>query len=84
MDSLYIVKEFIDDLQSAAQFPTIVQSQLWMEVQGSSSYSVSRSKQAKEQEQELPSSNVLILSPAEGVAQIKGVSHHTFNPRWKA
>jgi hypothetical protein len=26
----------------------------------------------------------LILSPAEGVAQIKGVSHHTFNPRWKA
>jgi hypothetical protein len=28
----------------------------------------------------LPSSNVLILSPAEGVAQIKGVFHHTFNP----
>jgi hypothetical protein len=55
MDSLYIVKEFIDDLQSAAQFPTIVQSQLWMEVQGSSSYSVSRSKQAKEQELELDS-----------------------------
>ena len=55
MDSLYIVKEFIDDLQSAAQFPTIVQSQLWMEVQGSSSYSVSHGKQAKEQEQELDS-----------------------------
>jgi hypothetical protein len=50
MDSLYIVKEFIDDLQSAAQFPTMVQSQLWMEIQGSSSYSVSHSKQAKEQE----------------------------------
>jgi hypothetical protein len=50
-------------------------------VQVSSSYSVSRSKQAKEQEQELPSSNVLILSPAEGVAQITGVFHHTFNPR---
>ena len=29
----------------------------------------------------LPSSNVLILSPAEGVAQIEGVFHHTFNPR---
>ena len=29
----------------------------------------------------LPSSNVLIWSPAEGVAQIKGVFHHTFNPR---
>ena len=28
MDSLQIVKEFIDDLQSAAQFPTMVQSQL--------------------------------------------------------
>jgi hypothetical protein len=25
MDSLYIVKEFIDDLQSAVQFPTMVQ-----------------------------------------------------------
>jgi hypothetical protein len=52
MDSLYIVREFIDDLESAAQFPTMVQSQLWMEVQGSSSYSVSHSKQAKEQEQD--------------------------------
>jgi hypothetical protein len=29
-------------------------------------------------------SYVLILSPAEGVAQIKGVFRHTFNPRWKA
>jgi hypothetical protein len=26
---------------------------------------------------------VLILSPAEGVAQIKGVFHHTLNPRRK-
>jgi hypothetical protein len=26
MDSLYIVKEFIDDLQSAVQFPTMVSS----------------------------------------------------------
>jgi hypothetical protein len=25
MDSLYIVKKFIDDLQSAVQFPTMVQ-----------------------------------------------------------
>jgi hypothetical protein len=30
----------------------------------------------------LPSSNVLIWSSAEGVAQIKGVFHHTFNSRW--
>jgi hypothetical protein len=52
MGSLYILKEFIDDLQSAAQFPTMVQSQLWMEVQGSISYLVSHSKQAKEQEQD--------------------------------
>jgi hypothetical protein len=29
----------------------------------------------------LPSSSVLIWSPAEGVAQIKGVCHHTFNSR---
>ena len=62
MDSLYIVKEFIDDLQSAAQFPTIVQSQLWMEVQGSSSYSVSRGKQAKEQELELELDSLLPMS----------------------
>jgi hypothetical protein len=30
-----------------------------------------------------PSSNVLILFPAEGVAQIKGVFHYNFNPRGK-
>ena len=29
----------------------------------------------------LPSSNVLIWYPEEGVAQIKGVWHYTFNPR---
>ena len=29
----------------------------------------------------LPSFNVLIWSPEEGVAQIKGVFHHTFNSR---
>ena len=60
MDSLYIVKEFIDDLESAVQLPKMVSS-----------------KQAKESL--LPMS--LFRSPAEGVAQIKGVCHHTFNPR---
>ena len=29
----------------------------------------------------LPSYNVLIWAPAEGVAQITGVCHHTVNPR---
>jgi hypothetical protein len=29
----------------------------------------------------LPSSNILIWSPVEDVAQIKGVCHHTFNLR---
>jgi hypothetical protein len=54
-----------------------------MEVQGSSSCLVPHSKQAKERERgSRPSSNVLIWSPAEGVAQIKGVCHHNFNQRW--
>ena len=43
--------------------------------------SVPHGKQVKEREGR-PSSNVLIWSPAEGVAQTKGVCHHTFNPRW--
>jgi hypothetical protein len=42
------------------------------------SHTASRGRRGRES---LPSSNVLIWSPAEGVAQIKGVCHHTFNPR---
>ena len=43
---------------------------------------LSPTQQADEGEREnLPSSNVLIWPPAKGVAQVKGVCHHTFNPR---
>jgi hypothetical protein len=51
-----------------------------MEVHGSSSCSVPHSKKEKERVFLLPMS--LSRSPAEVVAQIKGVCHHTFNPRW--
>ena len=50
MDSLYIVREFVDDLQSIVQLPKNGQQQLWMEVQGSSSCSVPRGKQARKNE----------------------------------
>jgi hypothetical protein len=50
MDSLYIVKEFVDDLQSVVQLPTMVGSSCEWEVQGSSSYSVPQGKQAEERE----------------------------------
>ena len=81
MGSLYIVKEFVDDLQSAVQLPTMVSSSCeWK----SKDLAVAQSHKAAGLGRErvnLPSSNVLIWSPAEGVAQIKGVFHHTFNPR---
>jgi hypothetical protein len=60
MGSLYIVKEFIDDLESVVQLPTKVSSS-WKEAQGSSSCSVPKGKQAKEKKDvNLPSSNVLM------------------------
>jgi hypothetical protein len=79
MGSLYIVKEFIDDLQSAVQLPTMVRSTCeWK----SKDLAIAQSHTARVKEREsLSSSNVLIWSPAEGVAQFKGVCHHTFNPR---
>jgi hypothetical protein len=67
MDSLYIVKEFFDDLQSAAQFPTMVSSSCeWK----SKDLAVAQSHKANRKRRE-----------TEGVAQIKGVCHHAFNPR---
>ena len=44
---VYIVREFVDDLQSVVQLPITGQQQLWMEAQGSSSYSVPQGKQVK-------------------------------------
>ena len=72
MDSLYIVREFVNDLQSIVQLPNNDQQQLWMEVQGSSSFSVPRGKQARKSERESSFFQCPYISPAEGVAQIKG------------
>ena len=52
MGSLYIVREFVDDLQSVVQLPNNGQQQLWMEVQGPSSGSVPQGKQVKKRERE--------------------------------
>jgi hypothetical protein len=79
MGSLYIVKEFIDDLQSTVQLPTMVSNSCeWK----SKDLAVAQSHMASRREGEkvrLPSFNVLKWSPSEGVAQIKGVCHHTLN-----
>ena len=48
--SLYIVREFVNDLQSVVQLPNNGQQQLWMKVQGSSSCSVPQGKQARKSE----------------------------------
>jgi hypothetical protein len=53
-----------------------------MEIQGSSSCTVPHSKQSKERERAFLLPMFLCRSPAEGVAQIKGMCHHTFNSRW--
>jgi hypothetical protein len=50
MGSLYRVKGFVVDLQSVVQLLNNGQQQLWMEVQGSRSYSVPHGKQAKKRE----------------------------------
>jgi hypothetical protein len=67
MGGLYIVKEFIDDLQSAVQFPTMVGSSCeWK----SKDLAVAQSHTASRRRGEnLSSSNVLVWSPAEGVAR---------------
>ena len=76
MGSLYIVKEFVDDLQSAVQLPTMVSSSCeWK----SKDLAVAQSHKASSEEERiflLPVS--LCRSPAEGVAQIKGVCHHAW------
>ena len=47
MGSFYIVREFVDDVQSVVQLPNNGQQQLWMGVQGSSSCSIPQGKQEK-------------------------------------
>ena len=74
MGSLYIVKEFVDDLQSVVQLLTMVSSSCeWK----SKDLAVVQSHKASRQRSVcvflLPMS--LCRSPAEGVAQIKGVCH---------
>jgi hypothetical protein len=58
------------------------QQQLWMEIQESSSCSVPDYKQAKERKNVFLLPMFLCRSPAEAVAQIKGMCHYAFNPRW--
>jgi hypothetical protein len=78
MGSLYIVREFVYDL--TVQLPTMVSSSCEWKFKD---LAVAQSHMANCQRREkaflLPMS--LCSSPAEGVAQIKSVCHHTFNPR---
>ena len=76
MGNLYIIREFVDDLQSVVQVPNNGQQQLQMEVQGSSSCLVPQGKQAKKRESLFLLPMSLCKSPAESVAQIKDVCHH--------
>jgi hypothetical protein len=59
MDGLYIVEEFVDDLQSAVQFPAMVSSSCEWKSRGSSSCSVPQGKQAKERVQHRMYNNLL-------------------------
>jgi hypothetical protein len=80
MGSLYIVKEFIDDLQSAVQFPTMVASSCeWKSKDLAVAQFHTASRRRREREPSV--FQCPIWSPEEGVAQIKGVWHYTFNPR---
>ena len=88
MGYLNIVREFVNDLQSVVQLSTMVSSSCEWESKDlavAQSHTASRQRRGREREKErggvflLPMS--LFRSPAEGVAQIKGVCHHTFNPR---
>ena len=81
MGNLYIVKVFVD-LQSAVQLTKMVSSSCeWKskDLAVAQSHKASRRRRERMQIFLLPMS--LCRSPAEGVAQIKGVCHHAFNPR---
>lgn len=87
MGSLYIVRGFVDDLQSEVQLPHNGQQKLWMEVQGFSSCSVLQGKKAKKRERVFLLPMSLYRSPVEGMAHIKAVYHHAWVwgmlcPRW--
>jgi hypothetical protein len=89
MGGLYIVKEFVDNLQSAVQLPTLVsRSCEWKskDLTVAQSHTASSRRRERERRREGERETVFLLptlcrSPAEGVAQIKGMCHHTFNPR---
>ena len=71
MDSLYIVREFVDDLQSIVQLPNNGQQQLGWKPKD---LTVAQSHEASSQGRVSKSSffQCPYISPAEGVAQIKG------------
>jgi hypothetical protein len=80
MGSLYIIMEFVDDLQSIVQLPTMVSSSCeWKSKDIAIFQSHKASRQRRESVFLLPVS--LFMSSAEDVALIKGVCHHAFNPR---
>jgi hypothetical protein len=88
MGSLYIVKEFVDDLQAAVHLPTMVSSSCELKSKDlavAQFHTESRQRRKRERERERETSFFLPMSlcrsPAEGVAQIKCVCHHTFNSR---
>jgi hypothetical protein len=83
MGSLYKVKEFIDDLQSEVQLPTMISSSCeWKSKDLAVALSHKASRQGRERVSVFLLPMSLCRSPAEGIAQIKGVCHYTFSPRW--
>ena len=93
MGSLYIVRKFVDDLQSIVQLPTMVSSSYeWKSKDLAVAQSHKASRQGRVSKSSFfqcpyisPAEGVAQIkgcrSPAEGVAQIKGVCLHAFNPR---
>ena len=93
MDSLYIVREFVDDLQSIVQLPNNGQQQLgWKSKDLAVAQYHEASRQGRVSKSSFfqcpyifPAEDVARIkgckSPTEGVAQIQGVFLHTFNPR---
>jgi hypothetical protein len=79
MGSLYIAREFSDDLQSVVQLLTMASNSCeWK----SKYLAVPQGKHVKKREWIFLLPMSLCRSPAEGVAQIKRVCHQACNPRW--
>jgi hypothetical protein len=81
MGNFYIVKKFVDDLQSVVQLPTMVSSSCECKSKDLAVAQYNTASRRRRKRVNLPSSMSLCRSPAEGVAQIKGVCHHAFNHR---